>query len=423
MFRKFLLNSSIFFKISALFVFALLSFLGFSFYFIRDQIEEENLREDLRYRYFLRTLAPIVRDSRDLNVVLQYLNEFGFVPATDPRIKNQLINTNKLPPIVQGFFAKTLKVENRIYILLETPNEPLLFKYAPKTSFTNFYFVIFVAVALLVLMFVLIFRSLAPLKGLHSSIKQFAKGDLNISCRLEQKDEIGELAQEFDNAVAKIRALNESRMLFLRSIMHELNTPITKGRLISAMLEEGIAKERLTSVFKRFEVLIKEFAKLEQMNAKAYKMKKREFLLEEVIAEAKSMLLIDNDDQIVMQTQGDLIKADFELFALALKNLFDNAIKYGTDKKVYVKSVQQDLWISNRGNPLKADFAEYFKPYFKENNSQGFGLGLYIIKSVLETQKFGIDYIYQDGFNCFIISDCIVENFCQIREKTKNKEI
>ncbi|WP_051420673.1 ArsS family sensor histidine kinase [Helicobacter pametensis] len=408
--RKFLLDSSIFFKISGLFVFALLSFLGFSFYFIRDQTEQEHIREELRYRYFLRTLAPIVRDSGDLSVVLQYLDEFGFALATDPKIKNQLINTNKLPPIVQGIFAKTLKIEDKIYILLETPNEALLFKYSPKYSFANFYLVIFLVVALLVLMLVMIFKALAPLKCLHSSIKKFSNGELDISCRLEQKDEIGELAQEFDNAVSKIRALNESRMLFLRSIMHELNTPITKGRLISAMLEEGVAKERLTSVFKRFEVLIKEFAKLEQMNAKAYKMHKREFLLDEVVNEAKTMLLIDNDDQIIVQSHGDLIKADFELFALVLKNLFDNAIKYGSDKKVYVKSVRQNLYVSNRGDPLKANFVEYFKPYFKEDNSQGFGLGLYIIKSVLEAQKFGIDYVYQDGFNCFIISDCIVEN-------------
>lgn len=422
MLRKFLIDSSIFFKISGLFLFALLSFLGFSFYFIRDQIDQEHVREELRYRYFLRTLAPIVRDSGDLSVVLQYLDEFGFALATDPKIKNQLLNTNKLPPIVRGFFAKTLKVEDKIYILLETPNEPLLFKYSPKRSYSNFYFVIFSAVALLVLMFIVIFRALAPLRCLHASIKQFANGNLDISCRLEQKDEIGELAQEFDNAVSKIRALNESRMLFLRSIMHELNTPITKGRLISAMLEEGVTKERLTSVFKRFEVLIKEFAKLEQMNAKAYKMQKKEFLLEEAVSEAKSMLLIDNDDQIIMETQGDLIKADFELFALVLKNLFDNALKYGSDKKVYIKSMRQNLWISNRGNPLKADFAEYFKPYFKEDNSQGFGLGLYIIKNVLEAQKFGIDYVHQDGFNCFIISDCIVENFCQLPIKEKEKK-
>lgn len=417
MLKKLLLNSSIFVKIGGLFLFALLSFLGFSFYFIKDQIDQEQLEEDVRYRYFLSTIAPIVRENDDINVILQYLYEFGFVLDHDPQIKNRLAGISRFPPTIKGITAKTLKIDGKIYILLETSRSAMLFKYLPKNSFLNFYLITFLAVVVLSLMFLMIFKALFPLKILHSSIKKFANGDLDISCRLEQKDEIGELAQEFENAVAKIRALNESRMLFLRSIMHELNTPITKGRLISAMLDEGIMKDRLVSVFKRFEVLIKEFAKLEQMNAKTYKMHKREFMLDEVVMEAKAMLLIDNDEQVVLETQGDLMKADFDLFALVLKNLFDNAMKYGLDKKVYVRSVRQDLWISNRGKPLKADFTEYFKPYFKEDNSQGFGLGLYVVKSVLESQKFDLNYIYQDGFNCFIISDCIVENSCQIKAK------
>lgn len=417
MLKKLLVDSSIFVKIIGLFLFALLSFLGFAFYFLKDQIDQEQFKEDIRYRYFLSTIAPIVRESGDMNIILQYLYEFGFVLDNNPQIKNRLIDTGSHPPAVGDVSAKTLKVDSAIYVLLETSKSAMLFKYSPKNSFLNFYLITFLAVVVLGLMFIMIFRSLFPLKILHSNIKKFVNGDLDISCRLEQKDEIGELAQEFDNAVAKIRALNESRMLFLRSIMHELNTPITKGRLISAMLDEGIAKDRLISVFKRFEVLIKEFAKIEQMNAKAYKMQKREFMLEEVITEAKAMLLIDNDEKVVLQTHGDLMKADFDLFALVLKNLFDNAIKYGVDKKVYVRSVRQDLWISNRGEPLKAEFAEYFKPYFKEDNSQGFGLGLYIIKSVLESQKFDIEYVYQEGFNCFIISGCVVENFCDIKLK------
>lgn len=418
--RKFLLNSSIFIKITSLFLFALLSFVGFSFYFMKDQIDQEYLKEDLKYRYFFNTISPVirlVRENGDLQPILQYLNEFGFVLINDASIRKKLLSANELPPLAEGIFVRTLKDGENIYILLETHKDSLLFKYSPKYSFPNFYLIIILAVAFLTLMFILIFRALSPLKILHSNIKKFANGDLEISCRLEQRDEIGELAEEFDNAVSKIKALNESRMLFLRSIMHELNTPITKGRLVSAMLEDGVTKDRLTSIFKRFEVLIKEFAKLEQMNAKVYRMQKKEFLLQDAINKAKAMLLIDNDNQIVLKTQGDLIKADFDLFSLVLKNLFDNAIKYGADKKVYIHSVRQNLWICNRGKPLEADFAEYFKPYFKEENSQGFGLGLYIVKNVLEAQKFGIDYLYQDGFNCFIISDCVVENFCALSKK------
>lgn len=421
MIRHFLLDSSIFAKIIGLFVFALLSFLGFSFYFLKDQIERDNTREELKYRYFVNTISPVVRESKDIETIYQYLEEFGFVQAYEPVIKEHLLNTNKLPPITQGVFVKTLRSDGMIYVLLESPKNAMLFKYSPHNSFLNFYIIVAIAIVLLGLLFLLILKAFAPLKLLHSNIKKFAKGDLNISCRLEQKDEIGELAQEFDNAVAKIRALHDSRTLFLRSIMHELNTPITKGRLICAMLEDKSLQKRLTSVFERLGSLIKEFAKLEQMNSRNYKIDKREFRLKEVVQEAKRMLMIENDNQIFMQTHNDLLKADFDLLALVLKNLFDNAIKYGNDKKVSIATDCANLVVSNYGRPLKADFEEYLKPYFKENNSQGFGLGLYIIKNVLESQKFGISYYHQDGVNHFVIEGCVVENICSLPQKGEKK--
>ena len=170
MLRRFLVDSSIFFKITGLFLFALLSFLGFSFYFIKDQIEQDNQREELRYRYFISTISPIVRESQDIDVIYQYLDEFGFKATFEPRIKEQLINTNRLPPNFQGVFAKTLKTDSGIYILLQTDKKSWLFKYSPNNSFLNFYIITLVAIVLLSFIFVLLLRAFAPLKVLHSNI-------------------------------------------------------------------------------------------------------------------------------------------------------------------------------------------------------------------------------------------------------------
>ena len=77
----------------------------------------------------------------------------------------------------------------------------------------------------------------------------------------------------------------------------------------------------------------------------------------------------------------------------------------------------KDLVIKNKGEKLKLDVNEYFKPYFKDIKnplSQGFGLGMYIVKTTLDTQNFELEYLYEDGYNMFIIKDCIVENFCRL---------
>ena len=44
------------------------------------------------------------------------------------------------------------------------------------------------------------------------------------------KDEIAEVSNEFNNAISKIKTLQDSRSLFLRNIMHELKNPHCQGK-------------------------------------------------------------------------------------------------------------------------------------------------------------------------------------------------
>ena len=94
-------------------------------------------------------------------------------------------------------------------------------------------------------------QSIAPLKDLAVVIRSFASGNLDIECKSDNKDEIGEVANEFDNMAHKVKDLLRSRQLFLRAIMHELKTPIGKGRSVAEMIENTTQKERLINVFER----------------------------------------------------------------------------------------------------------------------------------------------------------------------------
>ncbi|PAF46819.1 two-component sensor histidine kinase [Helicobacter sp. 12S02634-8] len=418
------MRTSIFFKITILFLFALFSFFAFSFYFIKTQIEYEANQSEIKYKQFTTTINQIIAHNGNIEIIEKYLKELGFEIAPEADIKEALLNYNKLPIGFNGLLAKTVKINNEIFILLETRNKATLYKDTFKTSYQNYYLITFAGILLLIFLFTLVIKSLLPLKRLRQQIRYFSNGKLNINCKIDQQDEIGELANEFNNAIKKIAALNESRSLFLRSIMHELKTPITKGRITAEMIENPLQKERLTSAFERLNTLINEFAKIEQLTSQSYKINKREFLVDELIEQTKKMLLIDkmSVDPIVLLSPNDLIKADFDLFAMAVKNLLDNAIKYGLDGKVLINTDKYSLIIANKGNPLKMQFKEYFKPYFKDStkaNSQGFGLGMYIIKNTLDAQGFNITYEHKDGTNYFIIHGCIVENFCIVPKKDK----
>ena len=96
---------------------------------------------------------------------------------------------------------------------------------------------------------------------------KLSTGDLSIKTRINGKDEISEVANEFENAVKQLRQLRDSRNLFLRNIMHELKTPITKGKLVSDMYEDSERKHILIRVFQRLEYLLSEFAKIEELTS------------------------------------------------------------------------------------------------------------------------------------------------------------
>lgn len=411
---------SIFLKIIGLFLFALISFFAFSFYFIQGQIEKERVLSAFKYRQVTVMINRLIKNTSNAAMIDTYLHELGFEKTKDPLIEQALLGyKDELLGGYRGLVAKFIRLKNDIFILIQDNDSYTLYSDHIKSSYKNYYIITFGAILLLVFLFLLILKSLMPLKVLNKKIKKFADGNLDINCEINQKDEIGELSHEFQMAVDTIKTIQQGRQLFLRSIMHELKTPITTGRITAEMVENKVYRKRLCNAFTRLNFLIDEFAKIEQLASKAYNLKKCEFDLEQLINIVKEMLLLPSDDTSIEVLRKDvLIKADLDLFALSIKNLIDNALKYKTSGHIEIDATLDRLIISNKGAPLKADLNKYFKPYFKspdESANAGFGLGLYIIKSTLDIQGFTLHYEHEPssikgeaGTNYFSILGCVV---------------
>lgn len=403
-----------------LFLFAMGSFFAFSFYFLKFQVERyDNTNEKEKYEKISIVFNRIISQENNLETIQNYLKEVGFIQINDNRLRLAIIQSIPIPYDTPGIFLRSVEVQDDLFILLVSDGEVYLYKDSMRSLYVNYYLILLIGSVILILLFALVIRSLLPMIYLRRQIRKFAKGDVRVDCRIPQKDEIGELASEFHKAINRINALNNSRTLFLRSIMHELKTPITKGRITAEMVENPTQKQRLTSAFDRLNFLIDEFAKIEQLSSHNYNLQKSEFIVQELIAHIEKMLLIDKleSSPIANHCPNDLIKADFELFAMSVKNLIDNAIKYSTDGKVALESNGRDLIIKNRGTPLTMPFEDYCKPYFKDSakpSSQGFGLGMYIIKNTLDAQNFNITYTHSDGVNSFTIEGCIIESSCPL---------
>jgi two-component system OmpR family sensor kinase len=252
------------------------------------------------------------------------------------------------------------------------------------------------------LFFFYVIRRIWPLRELKNAIERFSRGNLDVHTQTGGKDEIAEVSNAFDKAIHQIKQLQESRNLFLRNIMHELKTPIAKGKLITDLLEDKKNATRLSQIFMRFEHLLSEFAKIERVTSNELDLNIKKFRTVDLLDNALDILMIDRDSILVdIEVKSD-IHADFELFSIAIKNLIDNALKYGNGKPHVI--IQKDsVTIASKGDALDSALFEHVFNRKFEDSSKGLGLGLYITKNIVQKHGFEFEYLHVNGINRFII--------------------
>ena len=399
-------------RITLVFVFSTLMLLMF-FVFLYNYQAEKNLQAmKERQLQSINYIFILYRNNLSPHGINEYFSNFGLERVTNKNLKESVLKQGVI------VFQKTselgrfssIRYNDSYYLYIDNmiSNVLLESKYRKKSS--DLLWIAFViAFIILVSIYVSILKSISPLKDLSSQIRKFASGDMEINCKSEKGDEIAEVANEFDRAASKLRDLIHSRQLFLRTIMHELKTPIGKGRIVSEMLQDEKAKNRLISIFERLDLLINEFSKIEQIVSKNYSLQLKEYRLVDVVENAVDMLMLDNDKKALhVNLDVDpsiVIKVDFESFALAIKNLLDNAIKYADDKVVHVRTDEHKLYIENKAKQLPMSIDEYYKPFVSGSKElkKGLGLGLYIVKNIITLNDFDLQYNYVDNMHQFSV--------------------
>ncbi len=267
---------------------------------------------------------------------------------------------------------------------------------------------VFAVVAVILLAaYIFVIYKIKPLRKLKRQIVKFANGELDSVQNVGNgKDEISEVSEAFYEAVCQIKALNDSRHLFLRNIMHELKTPITKGLIAAQMIEKSKNQERLISVFHKLENLINELAAIEQITSKIGLTNKTPCLMRDLIDEAIDIAMVEKEHVGISELDEVRVMVDFKLFSVAIKNMIDNGIKYSTDKHVNIMVSKDHMKFITQGEKLKNDLDFYIQPFIKGEDAQkSFGLGLYIVSNILEAHGLKFGYEYKNGMNVFIFEN------------------
>ena len=251
--------------------------------------------------------------------------------------------------------------------------------------------------------FALIIYKLRPLRRLRKQIARFGEGDMGVSFKIDGSDEIALIANELDTTQNKIRLLLESRTLFLRNIMHELKTPIAKGRIVATMLADEKQRGRFEGIFERLESLIGEFALIEEITSGNQYLEKKEYRLVDIIDGAIDMAMVEYEAVEHHIDSSVKIEADYRLFITAVKNLIDNAIKYSPEKTMQIWMEEGEIIFANIGNALNHPLSYYIEPFTKDHPTKdSFGLGLYIVEAILKEHDYVLAYERRENLNCFI---------------------
>lgn len=250
---------------------------------------------------------------------------------------------------------------------------------------------------------------------IDQAIDEFEIGNLKVRIENQKSDELGKLAHSFNGMATRIEEqirlqeeYEEKRKQLISNISHDLRTPLASVVGYSELLldEIGDYKEhhRYLEIIHRkalyMEKLLNqllEFSRLENGNIKVQKEQGdiveciREILIEYI------PILEEQQIELVLELEEETIVIGFDQNKLerAIRNLIDNALKYGMEKKklrIAVYKVQEKvvIEIQDFGEGMNEEtLSHIFERFYRGNKGRGtkiggIGLGLPISQEIIK---------------------------------------
>ncbi|WP_419765679.1 MAG: ArsS family sensor histidine kinase [Arcobacter sp.] len=400
-------NVSITAFINIIFVLALAAITTTFLFFVR--LDEEKSTQERQQRYSI--IANTVLNNFKLlpsNEQLKSMYSQLEVSAVEDRLKKLDVINNAKELMYQETSLGRVRIYemyNKYYIYVQKMSYNILLEdLKPQPYNRSIALIVYLfAITIFLALYFAIRKKFTPLRTLDKQIQKFSNGDKNIKLDFTNNDEIGKIAKSFNDAITHINNLTDSKNLFMRNMMHELKTPITKAMFIVESLDDDKNKEILIRAFERMNNIIKELATVEKLSSNMSVIYKENTTFFKIYKNAINIMMIDASSISSKISDFDF-KVDISLFSITIKNLIDNAIKFSPNSHATLIATKRKIEVISKGEKLKHDLNYYTEPFSQEEKRKdGFGLGLYIVKTSVELHGFKFLYEYKDGKNYFII--------------------
>ena len=209
------------------------------------------------------------------------------------------------------------------------------------------------------------------------------------------EDKIYKLFIEIVEARETSRKNSEKQIEYLEDIAHQIKTPITSMLFSIENLEMDFPDNEDIEILKRQTLRLNSLSdillKLSSLDANKDLMKKEKVRLEELISYAVDTLNLKQSTNIIIDNnlKENIICGDFYWLAEAIINILKNADNRKSCDKISISSEKNPLYTSliiedNGGGIEKENIKKIFKRFYKTPDSNGFGIGLAMAKTIVE---------------------------------------
>ena len=267
-------------------------------------------------------------------------------------------------------------------------------------------------------------RQSDPLKQMARVARDFGHGDLDARVKLSQDhpEEVEELALAFNNMATELQKSEYQRREFVANVSHELKTPMTTiSGYVDGILDGTIPEHRhryylqiVSDETKRLSRLVRSMLDISKLQGDGIpEEKKVHFDMEEAVGQ----VLITFEKKITdkhLEVDVDMpphplhTMASQDMVTQVIYNLIDNAVKFCPDGGTLGLKLRQGggkiyVSVSNTGETIPAEelplvFDRFHKlDKSRSQNRDGWGLGLYIVKTIVSSHGENISVTSRDG--------------------------
>lgn len=300
-------------------------------------------------------------------------------------------------------------------------------------AMANIFFFTCVVVLLISIVASTIFsaRQVRPLNEIAEAARKFGHGEFDVRIRgyEHRQDEVGALAEAFNNMAGSLEKSENQRNEFIANVSHELKTPMTTiSGFAEGILDGTIPPERereflqvIASETRRLSRLVRRMLDMSRLKAMNENVTAQEqFDISEVMLRVLVSLEgritgreLDVDTQI--PEEPVMVWGDPDGITQVCYNLLDNAAKFaavGSTLAVRVerKEAKALVTVRNLGDTIPEEelpllFERFHKAdYSRSQDREGVGLGLYIVKTILGNLKENITVTSRDGVTEFVFT-------------------